>query len=206
MPKGQLDVNESLFEMSMLSMLDEDDSDSNQKSYHGDSCDENAWFADVNPAERGLRQLFNYAACYWPQHLGKSNDDPTLNPQVFLDLASPGSTRLINWSQQYRWPSYSFGAEQNLPDGSYLDSLAIVVFFHWNEMASVLLQHLDLDPDRFSRGSIDRATEWALRDGQYSLLPTTSDKNENCSKHLSPGYDSMAQHQRRIREGLGIMA
>ncbi|PSK33443.1 hypothetical protein B9Z65_7330 [Elsinoe australis] len=170
MPKGQLDVNEALFEMSMLSMLDEDDSDSNQKSYHGDSSDKNAWFAHVNPSERGLGQLFNYAACYWPQHLGKSNEDPTLNPQVFLGLASPGSTRLISWSQQYRWPSYSFGAERNLPDGSYLDSLAIAVFFHWNEMASVLLHHLDLDPDRFSRGSIERATEWTLRDGQYSLV------------------------------------
>lgn len=163
--KGQIEYNEALFNMSMLVMDDEEIEEMNRP-------DDDTKLQDFDPSTRGLGDLFNYAACYWPQHVSNSASELVPDAQIVLDLARPGSIRLRNWSQQYRWPSsrIGFGRKRFLPDENCLDALAVAVHFRWNKVAIQLLEQFDEDPDNFTRGSIDRVTEWALDYGQFSLV------------------------------------
>ncbi|KAF4303090.1 hypothetical protein GTA08_BOTSDO08894 [Botryosphaeria dothidea] len=168
-PKGRLETGEGDQMFSAFSLFDDED-EAPGKTYHPSSPIRAQHVRDFEPSTEGFGDFFTYAACYWPHHVRNSSDDTSPEPQDLMALASAGSTLLRNWSEQYRRPSCSYSEEQYLPPFEALDPLVIAAYFGRESTAIQLLENYSVKTTDFTSDSAWTATDWALQNGQVSIV------------------------------------
>ena len=107
--------------------------------------------------------FFEYASCYWADHLASAGLSVEAKTQKVLSMVQPGSIQLQNWTEKYR---HSLRERSTLPKN--LDALNLAVYFKLNDVLAYLLKnHSDLTPIQK-----EQAFLWAARTGNFQALKT----------------------------------